>query len=448
MPGSFLRLGELLVARQVISNLQLSVALAAQRSSKRRLGEILVDRGYATEEQIAACLAAQYGYEVVDPATVQPEQDALNLVEPELALTAELLPIKRVGATLECLISDPIDISWTDRIARVTGLRLVLSIAPHSALVSAIRTWYRLDPEKTIGSASRGIPQLPERYGSVQAQFSIDGATLVNAIDKVLGREISLLFVPEIPGSGEHHAEMIRWSARASGPGLAAVHDWWEADGGGWAVIERLSGETLENVLITRGQRVPSQAADIISEIAEGADTLAVAGGKCGLICPQNTVLLHSNRCVLAPLSAPPHSYKAPEILAGDEGSSASDVFSLGVLLFHSATGTNPFEHETVAETEAAMREGPSWDVSPLPSAMVNIIRRCLNPDPLHRFVSPLQLSLALKSCDWPSTMHVQARPTSVTAADREALLDAVTSGYQSPEKPTFWNRLFGRRAA
>ncbi|MCW5946359.1 MAG: protein kinase [Fimbriimonadales bacterium] len=448
MPGSFLRLGELLVAREVISNLQLSVALAAQRSSKRRLGEILVDRGYATEEQIASCLAAQYGYGVVDPSEVQPERDALQLVDPEIALTAELLPLRQSGGVLECLIADPIDISWTDRVARVTGLRLSLSISPRTALVSAIRNWYRLDPELASGSAARGVPQLPERYQSVQSRFAIDGATLVGAVDSVLGREVSLLFIPDASGENSNRADSIRWAAKATGPGLCAVHDWWEVEEGGWAVFERLTGETLANVLETRGPRVPAQAADIVSEIAEGVDVLDVAGGKCGFVCPRNVVLLHSNRSVIAPLSLPPHSYIAPEVLNGEEWNSSADVFALGVLLYHTATGTNPFEYESIGETEAAMKRGPSWDVTPLPAAMVNIIKRCLSADPSQRYVSPLQLSLALKSCDWPSTMHVQSRPTTVVAADREALLDSITSGYEPQERQTFWSKLFGRRAA
>lgn len=446
MPGSFLRLGELLVAKGVISNLQLSIALAAQRSSRRRLGEILVDRGYATEAEIAGCLAAQYGYEVLDPAEIQPESDALKLIEPEIALTAELLPIEAEGNVLRCLVADPIDITWTDRIAQATGMRLSLSIAPRSALVNAIRNWYRLDPERAIGAAAPGIPKLPERYSLVRTCFAIDSATLIVARDNSLDRLVSMLFVPD--GSQSKRAEMIRWSAKANAPGLAAVHDWLETENGGWAIFEHLEGETLENVLSTRGKRSPAQAAEIVIEIAEGADVLDVASGKCGFICPQNVVMLDSNRHVLAPLAIPPDSYIAPELHEGMQPNTASDVFALGVLLFHAATGTNPFDYPTAEQTQNAMMHGLKSDAPELPSAMVNLVRRCVHPEPSFRLSSPLQLSLALRSCSWPTTVQREFVPPAYSSEDRDLLLDSVTAGYVPEQKPSFWERLFGKRAA
>lgn len=446
MPGRFLRLGELLVSKGVITNLQLSVALAAQRTSRRRLGEILVDRGYATETEIAGCLAAQYGYEVVEPAEVQPDADALKLIEPEVALTAELLPMKAEGSVLRCLVADPIDISWTDRIAQFTGMRLAISIAPRSSLITAIRNWYRLDPERAIGAAAPGIPNLPERYSLVRTCFSIDGVTLVCARDKALDRLVSVLYVPG--GSNSKRADVIRWAAKANAPGLAAVHDWLQTDNGGWAILEHLDGETLENVLSTRGKRSPAEAAEIVIEIAEGADVLNVASGKCGYICPQNVVMLGSNRHVLAPLAIPPDSYIAPELHEGVQPSTASDVFALGVLLFHAATGTNPFDYPTTEQTQSAMLHGLRDDAPELPAAMVNLIRRCVHPEPSFRLSSPLQLSFALRSCNWPTMVQREFAPAAYVSEDRDMLLDSVTAGYEPEQRASFWERLFGKRAA
>ena len=49
--NSFKKLGELLVEGELITNLQLSIALAAQQTSSKRLGQIVVERGFATEDQ-------------------------------------------------------------------------------------------------------------------------------------------------------------------------------------------------------------------------------------------------------------------------------------------------------------------------------------------------------------------------------------------------------------
>ncbi|HZH98698.1 MAG TPA: hypothetical protein VEX38_06975, partial [Fimbriimonadaceae bacterium] len=94
---SFRKLGELLLSSGLITNLQLSIALAAQQTSNRRLGEILVERGFATEDQIASCLAEQYGYPRANLNNVRPQPSALCALKPDVALEHCVLPIRNDG---------------------------------------------------------------------------------------------------------------------------------------------------------------------------------------------------------------------------------------------------------------------------------------------------------------------------------------------------------------
>src|SRR5687767_15236531 len=47
--NQYLKLGDLLVAAGLITNLQLSAVLTAQKTSRRRLGDMLVERGLVSE---------------------------------------------------------------------------------------------------------------------------------------------------------------------------------------------------------------------------------------------------------------------------------------------------------------------------------------------------------------------------------------------------------------
>lgn len=56
------RIGELLVARQVLTPAQLKAALSQQRFDQRPLGQILVDYGYVTRNQIRSAIATQLAF--------------------------------------------------------------------------------------------------------------------------------------------------------------------------------------------------------------------------------------------------------------------------------------------------------------------------------------------------------------------------------------------------
>ena len=57
------KVGELLVDAEVITSVQLEIALAEQARTGRRLGRVLIDLGLATEESISRALASQTGVE-------------------------------------------------------------------------------------------------------------------------------------------------------------------------------------------------------------------------------------------------------------------------------------------------------------------------------------------------------------------------------------------------
>lgn len=84
----WLPLGELLVERGLLSNVQLELALAEQRRTGLRLGEVLVSMGYVSEAALARMLLEQVGLSAppeppIEDLVEQPEVEAAPEPEPE-----------------------------------------------------------------------------------------------------------------------------------------------------------------------------------------------------------------------------------------------------------------------------------------------------------------------------------------------------------------------------
>ncbi len=121
--------------------------------------------------------------------------------------------------------------------------------------------------------------------------------------------------------------------------------------------------------------------------------------------------------------------YLAPEILNGQPASVASDIYSVGVLLFYLVTSEFPTPAATMEQLREAHRRGQLRrlrDVRPdLPAAFISVVDRALDRDPAARYQSAGELEVALR--DVPEGRRGQAvveapRPLiAATAADQPA---------------------------
>jgi type IV pilus assembly protein PilB len=118
------RLGDLLIARGVITEGQLAGALAAQQQGQpqRLIGEILVDLGYATGEQVLSAVAegCNLPYVHLTPALVDP---AIRGALPEAFIQKHgVLPLFRVRDMLTVATAEPANLFLMDEIAHAAGL--------------------------------------------------------------------------------------------------------------------------------------------------------------------------------------------------------------------------------------------------------------------------------------------------------------------------------------
>jgi serine/threonine-protein kinase len=90
----------------------------------------------------------------------------------------------------------------------------------------------------------------------------------------------------------------------------------------------------------------------------------------------------------------------APEVLRKERATPASDLFSLGVLLFRLVSGRYPVQAETLEELRQALERGPLpslRSVRPnVPAEFAEVVARALERDPSRRFASAIEMERAL----------------------------------------------------
>jgi|SRR5687768_3973864 len=245
------------------------------------------------------------------------------------------------------------------------------------------------------------------------------------AEDTRLGRIVAIKVLPTALAADADAIGRLRREARTAAqlnhPNIAMIHAFEEADGRLFIVMEYVEGELLTN-LIRRGPLAEGDVCRIGSSIA---DALADAHAKEIVhrdIKPDN-VIVNGQRVkvldfgiakrmgseALAGSNDPTAfrtqtgaiigtvTYMSPEQALGRIVDARTDIFSLGVLLYQSATGRLPFEGQTPTETiMQIVRDEPSPLRGAVSPGLEGIIRRCLQKNPADRFSTARELATAL----------------------------------------------------
>jgi len=137
-----MQLGQLLLARGVVSQEQIDRALAEQRDKGHRklLGELLIEMGYCTENQIASALAEAYGvpYAQVSPKIC--DAKAVEILPREFLETHTVLPLFKVHGTLTVAVSEPSNVFLMDEIERISGCKVQVVCSTTKDIKATLQT--------------------------------------------------------------------------------------------------------------------------------------------------------------------------------------------------------------------------------------------------------------------------------------------------------------------
>ncbi len=157
-----LRLGDLLLKAQLITQDQLTKALEEQRSLGGRLGEVLMRLGFVSEEDIIECLSHQFGVPSINLRHFEIDEAVAKLVPVDLARKYNVVPVNKTGATLTVAMADPTNIFAMDEITFMTGYRVEPVVASEEAIRAAIDRHFGSSREIELKKVMEDLSQVDE----------------------------------------------------------------------------------------------------------------------------------------------------------------------------------------------------------------------------------------------------------------------------------------------
>jgi len=137
------QLGQLLLARGIITQEQIEKALAEQKEKGHRklLGELLVEMNYCTENQIASALAEAYGvpYAQVSPKIC--DAKTLEILPREFLEEHIILPLFKIYDVLTVAVSEPTNVFLMDEIERMSGCKVQIVCATTKDIKATLQTY-------------------------------------------------------------------------------------------------------------------------------------------------------------------------------------------------------------------------------------------------------------------------------------------------------------------
>ncbi|HLX77966.1 MAG TPA: GspE/PulE family protein, partial [Acidimicrobiales bacterium] len=147
-----IRIGELLIERNLVTESQVAKALALQRESGGLFGQTLVGMGVLGERTLADALAWKFDMPECDLRTQIPERQAVTLLPEEIARVRSVIPVTLNGNDLFVAVVEPSE-ELRRLLTESTGCNVHMMIATLSSVREAIETSYR-----TLG----GVPQFTD----------------------------------------------------------------------------------------------------------------------------------------------------------------------------------------------------------------------------------------------------------------------------------------------
>ncbi len=234
------------------------------------------------------------------------------------------------------------------------------------------------------------------------------------AWDTKVDREVALKLLPAAGTSSRSPLSEARNLARVSHPNIVTVYGAEQADGHVGIWMEFIQGQTLAEMVRELGPMSAREVVGIGVDLCRALSALQAASLLHRDIKAHNVMREVGGRIVLMdfsgawtsePRDAPANVsgtplYMAPELFESRPPSVASDIYSLGVLLFYLLSGRVPVEGATVAELKDAHRRGARVrlrDLRPeLPEAVVQVVERAIEHDAHNRYQTAGELEHAL----------------------------------------------------
>lgn len=267
-------------------------------------------------------------------------------------------------------------------------------------------------------------------------------ADIFLAWDQTLERQVAIKILGNDYSFDEAFKSRFIFEAKAAANlshiNIVTVHDFGFEGENPYLVMEYIQGTDMKSLILEQGKLPVPDALPLILQACAGIGYAHRAGLVHCDVKPHNLIITRDKRAkvtdfgiarVLSSINPEETSdivwgsplYFSPEQATGLAPSPASDVYSLGVVIYEALTGQTPFYSEDISELAMMHREKaplpPRYLNSDIPESLQKIIMRALSKDSSSRYRNGDQFGRVLQSfCDQAKI----STPYSIYAADTE----------------------------
>jgi serine/threonine-protein kinase len=265
---------------------------------------------------------------------------------------------------------------------------------------------------------------IADRYELEELVGSGGMSSVFRARDIQLGRRVALKLLHDHYADDPEYVERFRREARAvarlSHPNIVTVIDRGQDAGRQFIVFEHVDGENLKDLVLRTGRLPLRNAVELALAVADGLAFAHQHGLVHRDVKPQNVLLSREGEVKVTDFGIARSldvehgvtqtgtvlgtgDYLAPEQASGDPVSPATDVYSLGIVLWEMLAGDVPFSGENfVAVALRHVNERPRdlRELRPdVPPSLAAAVERALAKDPAGRYPSMAAFAAELRAC-------------------------------------------------
>jgi eukaryotic-like serine/threonine-protein kinase len=262
---------------------------------------------------------------------------------------------------------------------------------------------------------------LNNRYQLLERIGTGGMADVFRARDLMLERTVAIKVLHEHYTEEKGFQERFRMEARAaanlSHPNIVTVHDFGFVQDQLYIVMEHIPGKDLKTILRQRGRYTVEEAIPLIVQACAGIGYAHRAGLVHCDVKPHNMIVTPDGRLKVTDFGIAralstimpderadvvwgSPQYFSPEQATGEAPSPASDVYSLGIVLYEMITGALPFTAPDSQELARLHLEHPPIPpreyIPDIPTVLEEIILKVLSKEPAARYRTADQLGRVL----------------------------------------------------